>query len=86
VHRYLDVLTLPVDVADRPADIGAAAALMLLVGYALSSLSPVVLGVVRDATGDFAASMWLLVVLAAALVAAVWTLSPARLRGGVGHR
>lgn len=80
------VLTLPVDVADRPADIGAAAAMMLLVGYALSSLSPVALGVVRDVTGNFAASMWLLVFLTVALVGSIWLLSPARLRGGVGHR
>jgi CP family cyanate transporter-like MFS transporter len=77
------VLILPVDVADRPGEIGAAAALMLLGGYSLAALGPVVLGIARDATGNFGASMWLLVALAAGLVAAAWTLSPHRLRRGI---
>jgi CP family cyanate transporter-like MFS transporter len=74
------VLTLPVDVAERASDVGAAAALMLLVGYVLAAASPVALGLVRDATGDFGASVWLLVAIAAILVAVSWTLSPERLR------
>ncbi len=77
------VLTLPVDVADRPGDVGATAALMLLAGYVLSSTGPVVLGVVRDLTGDFGASLWALVALAVLLVASCWLLSPARLDRGV---
>src|SRR5439155_1528698 len=40
------VLTLPVDVADSPGDVGATAALMLLGGYVLSSTGPVLLGAV----------------------------------------
>jgi CP family cyanate transporter-like MFS transporter len=77
------VLTLPVDVADRPGEIGAAASLMLLGGYSLAAVGPVLLGVARDATGNFAASVWLLVAMAAVLVAAAWTLSPERLRRGL---
>jgi cyanate permease len=76
-------LTLPVDVADRPGEIGAAASLMLLGGYSLAAVGPVLLGVARDATGDFAASVWLLVAMAVVLVAAAWTLSPERLRRGL---
>lgn len=77
-------LTLPVDVAHRPAEVGAVAALMLLGGYVISSLGPVVLGLIRDATGDFATSILLLVALAAILVGSCLTLTPGRLRRGVG--
>ena len=77
------VLTLPVDVAEGAAQVGATAAFMLLGGYVLSSLGPVGLGVLRDATGAYALSLWLLVGLAAALVASCLALSPARLHRGV---
>ena len=72
------VLTLPLDVADDPARVGSVAALMLLGGYVLSSTGPVVLGAARDVTGDFGASMWMLVGIAVALVVSCLTLSPAR--------
>ena len=58
---------------------------MLLGGYVLSSTGPVVLGAARDVTGDFGASMWILVGIAVALVASCLTLSPDRLRRGI-HR
>jgi CP family cyanate transporter-like MFS transporter len=77
------VLILPVDVADRPGEIGASAALMLLGGYCIAAAGPVLLGIVRDATGNFAASLWLLVALAAVFVASCWALSPDRLRRGI---
>ncbi len=79
------VLTLPVDVAEGAAQVGATAAFMLLGGYVLSSLGPVGLGVLRDATGAYGLSLWLLVGLSGALVAACLTLSPARLHRGVGR-
>jgi CP family cyanate transporter-like MFS transporter len=62
------VLTLPVDAADHPADVGAIAAFMLLIGYVVASAAPVALGFGRDVTGDFGASMWLLAAVAASLV------------------
>ena len=77
------VLTLPLDVSDDPARVGSVAALMLLGGYILSSLGPVVLGVAREATGDFDTSIWLLVVVGIGLVACCGALSPARLRHGI---
>ena len=80
------VLTLPVDVADSPGDVGATAALMLLGGYVLSSIGPVLLGAVRDATGDFGTSLWVLAVLAAGEVATCAALSPVRLRRGIRRR
>jgi cyanate permease len=79
------VLTLPLDVADDVGRVGSVAALMLLGGYILSSLAPIVLGAVRDATGNFGASLWLLVGVGAALVVCCLLLTPRRLRHGV-HR
>jgi MFS transporter, CP family, cyanate transporter len=73
-------LTLPLDVADDPADTGAVVGLMLGAGYTLAAVGPLLLGAVRDLTGSFSASLWVLVVIATALVAAIVPLSPARLR------
>ena len=56
---------------------------MLLGGYVLSSIGPFALGAARDATGDFAASLWLLVGMALAFTAAALFLSPARLHHGI---
>ncbi|HEY3334073.1 MAG TPA: MFS transporter, partial [Candidatus Limnocylindrales bacterium] len=74
------LLTLPTDISDDPREVGGAAALMFLVGYLLASLAPSVLGAVRDATGDFGASVWLLVVVGLAMLPLSWSLSPHRLR------
>ncbi len=63
------ILTLPLDLAHRPGDVGAVAALMLAGGYTLAAVAPLALGAVRDATGSFAASLWLLVALSGALLA-----------------
>jgi CP family cyanate transporter-like MFS transporter len=76
-------LTLPVDMARSPALVGALAALMLLGGYLISGIGPVLLGSVRDATGNFGASLWLLIGLAGALVGICLALTPDRLRHGV---
>jgi CP family cyanate transporter-like MFS transporter len=73
-------LTLPVDIAHEPAGTGAVVGLMLGAGYTIAAVGPILLGAVRDATGSFATSLWLLVALAAALVAAILPLSPRRLR------
>jgi CP family cyanate transporter-like MFS transporter len=70
------VLTLPIDFADRTADVAAVAALMLGGGYILSSIGPVLLGVARDATGSFALSLWLLAGVAGLLMVASALLSP----------
>jgi MFS transporter, CP family, cyanate transporter len=72
-------LTLPVEVAKTPAESSSLAALMLLVGYTLSSVAPVVLGAVRDATGSFVVAGWLVVAVAAIMLASTALLSPRRL-------
>jgi MFS transporter, CP family, cyanate transporter len=72
-------LTLPVEVARTPAESSSLAALMLLVGYTLSAVAPVVLGTVRDATGSFVVAGWLVVGVAALMLASTALLSPQRL-------
>jgi MFS transporter, CP family, cyanate transporter len=78
-------LTLPVDVASDAGDAASISALMLLIGYLLAATAPVVLGVVRDATGNFDAVVWILVAIAASMIPLALALSPGRLRraGGV---
>jgi MFS transporter, CP family, cyanate transporter len=78
-------LTLPLDVSDDPTTVGAVAALMLFGGYSLSSLGPLALGIARDLSGDFAASLLLLLAVNVVLVVSVAFLSPARLHRGVGR-
>ena len=77
------VMTLPLDVARGPAQVGAVAAMMLGVGYTLSGLSPFALGALRDGTGSFDAVLWVLVGTSSGMLALALSLSPARLhRGG----
>ncbi len=73
-------LTLPLDVAREPAETGAVVGLMLGAGYTITAVGPIMLGAVRDATGSFSVSLWVLVAVAAAFVASVLPLSAARLR------
>jgi len=72
-------LTLPVEAAHSPAESSALAALMLLTGYTLAAVGPVLLGTVRDATGSFAVAGWLLVGIAVAKLASTALFSTARL-------
>lgn len=74
-------LTLPVDVAGDAGDAASISAFMLLVGYALAATSPVVLGLVRDAAGNFESVVWILVAISAAMIPLALALNPARLRG-----
>lgn len=77
-------LTLPVDVASDGADAAAISAFMLLIGYALAATSPVVLGLVRDATGGFDAVVWILVAVSLTMLPLALALNPARLRSAGG--
>ncbi len=76
------VLTLPTDVAPDAHGAGGASALMLLVGYLIASAAPFALGAVRDATGSFLVSLWLLLGLAVSMLPLSWALSPDRLHPG----
>ena len=77
-------MTLPLDVARNPADTGAVVGLMLGAGYTITAVGPILLGAVRDATGSFSASLWVLVAVAAGFVASVLPLSPACARSSAG--
>jgi CP family cyanate transporter-like MFS transporter len=80
------LMTLPLDVADDPTEVGAIAGMMMGLGYTISAVSPFLLGAVRDATGSFSDSLWLLVGMEVVLLAAVTLgLSPERLRRGARH-
>jgi CP family cyanate transporter-like MFS transporter len=76
------VLTLPAEVSDDPREVGAAAAMTLLVGYLLAAGAPTALGIVRDAAGGFGPVVWLLVVIAAVIVPLSLSLTDGRLRSG----
>jgi len=65
------VLTLPLDLEHAPAQVGALVGMMLGLGYTIGAVSPFVLGAVRDATGSFSASLWLLAALSVLLLGAV---------------
>lgn len=77
-------LTLPVEAGRSPSESSSLAALMLLVGYSLAAVGPVVFGAVRDATGSFTIAGWLLVAVAVVMLASTSLLSPRRL-GGTNH-
>jgi CP family cyanate transporter-like MFS transporter len=77
------LMTLSLDVADRPSQVGAVAGLMLGAGYCIAATAPFLLGAVRDVTGSFTASLWLVVGVCAAVLAASLFLTPERLRRGV---
>jgi len=73
------VLTLPVDIAREPSEAASLTALMLLVGYLISSASPVALGYLRDTTGNFDAVLWALVGIALAMFPLALSLGQGRL-------
>jgi CP family cyanate transporter-like MFS transporter len=72
-------MTLPLDAAARPAEVASLVGMMLGVGYTLSATAPLLLGAIRDLTGGFAAVLWTLVAVGAALVAIDASFSPERL-------
>jgi CP family cyanate transporter-like MFS transporter len=74
------LLILPLDAARRPDEVGAYAGMMLGGGYALTAIAPFALGAVRDASGSFTLSLWLIVGTAATVTAACAFAYPRRLR------
>jgi CP family cyanate transporter-like MFS transporter len=78
------MMNMPIDVARRPSDISAVTGMMLGFGYSGAATSPIVLGAVRDSTGSFRTSLWLLVGITSALFVVVSRLGPARIARGVG--
>lgn len=65
------VLILPLDLEREPRLVGALVGMMLGLGYTVGAVSPFVLGAVRDLTGSFTASLWLLVGFSGLLLGSV---------------
>ncbi|MDP9244540.1 MAG: MFS transporter, partial [Chloroflexota bacterium] len=82
---FPSLMTLPLDVASGPAEVGSMAAMMLGLGYTLSSLAPFLFGAVRDSTGSFTAVLWLIVATAGLLTVAS-ALAPHRPPGSHTNR
>jgi CP family cyanate transporter-like MFS transporter len=74
------VMTLPLDAARRPAEVGGYSALMLGAGYLIAAVAPSLLGAARDVTGNFQATMLILVAVAAVMLLVSLVLTPERLR------
>lgn len=79
-------LTLPLDAAGSPAEASSVAALMLMVGYLISSVGPVLLGSIRDATGDFTLAGWLIAATSVVLLAGTLVLTERRIHGSAPAR
>jgi CP family cyanate transporter-like MFS transporter len=77
------VMTLPVDVGRRPAEVGAVAAMMLGVGYTIGAISPLALGAARDLTGSYATTLWLTAAAGAVLIGLCAAMSRERIGRGV---
>jgi CP family cyanate transporter-like MFS transporter len=72
-------LTLPLDLAERPQDVGALASMMLAGGFGVSAVAPFLLGAARDLTGDFTGSLLLLAFFSVLLLVTTLVMSPERL-------
>ena len=77
------MMTMPLDVSRLPSDVSAVTGMMLGFGYTIAAISPFALGAVRDSTGSFTTSLWLLVGITTALAFVAWQLGPRRLSHGV---
>jgi MFS transporter, CP family, cyanate transporter len=77
------VMTLPVDVGRRPADVVSVTGLMLGVGYTIGAIAPLLLGAARDVTGTFTTTLWLIAVSAAILLSLCASMTKERIARGV---
>jgi CP family cyanate transporter-like MFS transporter len=74
------LLTLPIDLADSAFEATDLTAWMLGIGYLMSALAPVLVGALRDLTGEFDIAFAFLAVMGATSAALVWLLRPRHLR------
>ena len=74
-------LTLPLDVSHDPARVAPVVGLMMFVGYMTMAFTPAILGAVRDATGSFTTSLWLIVGSTVLMLGASLLATPERLAG-----
>ena len=80
-------LLLPLDVSHDTSRVAAVTGVALGVGYLLTAMTPAGLGLVRDLTGSFDSTLWLMILAAAGLGVASWFATPDRLaRAGAAAR
>lgn len=72
-------MTLPLDNTDSVAEADTWNAFVLTVGYLVAATGPLLVGWLRDVTGDFRSGLWLLVVVSAAMLSLCPFLRPHRL-------
>jgi CP family cyanate transporter-like MFS transporter len=77
------MMTMPLDVARRASDVSAVTGMMLGFGYSIAAVAPFALGAVRDSSGSFRASLWLLAGITTALAFVASQLGPGRISHGV---
>jgi MFS transporter, CP family, cyanate transporter len=77
------VMTLPVDVGRRPADVVSVTGLMLGVGYTIGAIAPLLLGAARDVTGTFTTTLWLIAASATILLSLCASMTKERIARGV---
>ena len=78
------VMTVPLDIEHDARRVGALVGIMLGLGYTSGALSPIVLGAVRDLTGTFTGSLWLLVGFSGLMLGSVVAL-PRQSSSSVAH-
>jgi len=69
-------MTLPLDNTRHPEETGAWNAFVLLVSYTIAAAGPLAVGQLRDTSGGFGSSLWLLVAVSAVMLAATPFLQP----------
>lgn len=69
-------MTLPLDNTRHPEETGAWNAFVLLVSYTVAAAGPLAIGQLRDASGAFGSSLWLLVAVSALMLAVTPFLQP----------
>jgi len=69
-------MTLPLDNTRHPEETGAWNAFVLLVSYTVAAAGPLAVGQLRDTSGGFGSSLWLLVAVSAVMLAATPFLQP----------
>jgi CP family cyanate transporter-like MFS transporter len=74
-------LTLPIDVSRDASRVAPVVGLMMSVGYCLMAFMPSLLGAIRDLTGSFTISLWVIVAACFGLLGTSLLASPRRLAG-----
>jgi MFS transporter, CP family, cyanate transporter len=77
------VMTLPVDVGKRPAEVVSVTGLMLGFGYVLGAVAPLLLGAARDVTGTYTTTLWLIAGSSALLLSLCASMTKERIARGV---